>query len=1333
MIWNPFSTIAFSQEDDITIEGIPNTIVPPKESVVIYQLIACNAGIYYDNAYWSVDRTDASGFELDASGQLMIYPFLSGSYITLKCQLEGRTTLQTLYIGEKSLIENTLVWTLKGWAESAYMPHKAVDGDSSTAWGVGSHTVGSNARLAIDTKGVKYNKVKLEFNHILNSSQIALYASDTVTSEIPATSGIVSNGPTLGSPITLYSRPKYLFERIKYIDVGEQNKRYLMFESKTESSTKVPFRLNEISLFYTLPADIRIRGIDEEIIIPSKGSRVYNLETLLYDSVGQFMQDASYSVNWMVSTPKGVFFDDINKILTITNEAQNGHIYITVRSEIGTTILTSQKKIKIEKSPVSVYNDLMIEINEFTEEGYYYACGQNTDMDDKVIFAKYSGSKLTGISYVDGNSKAMLYINPNQDESVKAFVWSKNAEPKSFVWKVGGKLAEEKNMVLLEKNASTGSNCTGFSGFYRISGSVDESSNKITTVTDKYGFWVHLKEPTEENVVVETEFVVGSPAELYIKDTLGNEIVYPIDQTNVKQKIVVQLNQEVKTAIINDQIQYDCSNLLNVNTVGFRSNGSFVTNIDYIRCYTGKKVNSSIKKLDYTYSPRMPISNEFLTAKKEAANNIIMKTGYDTALIYGDRVKLSKLPEDRNGVAYVPVEVLTMLGAKVSEQSSSTFVTFGDKKTFVSVSNGYITAQSLATIINKTVKYSDGILVLYDTLPSSSNEERTKLLYYQRPTGQEILDLTINRSERPRILANKGVFERVINHIETNSDVGNWYNKLLTRANSYLTQPVAEYEVVSGRLLNVSNLVYDRVSELSFVYRLTKDEQYAYRAWLELKAAAEFPDWHPQHFLDVGQMALAFAVGYDWLYDYLSENQKKVLVKAFEEKGLDEFAHAINRNVGWPTYSSNWNIWIRNGILSCILAMAEDLNNKDTAIYALEHGIMGLENFLEEFAPEGAWFEGTAYWEVSIRFLAQLIDALEFSTGYYWGFDNLPGIKETAYYSTRLTGAGGVFNFSDTTVKRDNAPAEFWFANRYGDEGLTNLRLQNIKTYNLSANLLDILWYVPTTDPSIPNLEKDCYFESIDVATFRNGWSANSLFAAIKGADTGASHYHYDGGNFIFDMGGKRFAYELGRDSYDTTPDTVSRNLSYKIRAEGHNVLVLNPSEHPGQRSGEVAHLTDFGDREDYRYVIVDTTDLYRDKGLNDGFTGLDMKRGLKVFKNSDTIVVQDQVKLTQESQLYWFMHTQGTVTLSPDRRTASINQGGVIINAQILGDENAKFSTMEAWILPTTPELPGQGKNNAYTKLAIYWESVKETTFAVRFTYGLSNDGTQLVPISQW
>jgi hypothetical protein len=326
-----------------------------------------------------------------------------------------------------------------------------------------------------------------------------------------------------------------------------------------------------------------------------------------------------------------------------------------------------------------------------------------------------------------------------------------------------------------------------------------------------------------------------------------------------------------------------------------------------------------------------------------------------------------------------------------------------------------------------------------------------------------------------------------------------------------------------------------------------------------------------------------------------------------------------------------------------------------------------------------------------------------------------------------LSGAGGAFNFADTTVARDNPPIEFWLANRFGDAALTNRRLQNLAAYNLSAGLLDALWYVPPDTAETLDLPTEILYENINLAAFHNDWTQTGLFAAVKGADTAASHYHFDGGTFVFDMGGKRFAYELGRDAYAVYTGATKDKL-YKVRAEGHNTLVINPDAGPGQKKNAVAEITAYAENADERHAILDLTPLYED--------GSEIKRGFKVFRGADALVAQDEVRLTRPSEMYWFMHIHKNtaVALSADKRTATLVLDGVTVTAELQGGADAQFYVTDAWKLhPDAIAVAGEGQNPNYKKLAIHWASVQETAYAVRFTRGSPSQGAVMTPLSDW
>ena len=89
------------------------------------------------------------------------------------------------------------------------------------------------------------------------------------------------------------------------------------------------------------------------------------------------------------------------------------------------------------------------------------------------------------------------------------------------------------------------------------------------------------------------------------------------------------------------------------------------------------------------------------------------------------------------------------------------------------------------------------------------------------------------------------------------------------------------------RLLGTSREVLYRIFMLSYAYRTTAESKYAKRAKAELLAVSQYSDWNPTHFLDVAEMTLAVSIGYDWLYNTLDKDSRKIIRNAILEKGIN--------------------------------------------------------------------------------------------------------------------------------------------------------------------------------------------------------------------------------------------------------------------------------------------------------------------------------------------------------------------------------------------------------------------------------------------------------------
>jgi hypothetical protein len=103
-----------------------------------------------------------------------------------------------------------------------------------------------------------------------------------------------------------------------------------------------------------------------------------------------------------------------------------------------------------------------------------------------------------------------------------------------------------------------------------------------------------------------------------------------------------------------------------------------------------------------------------------------------------------------------------------------------------------------------------------------------------------------------------------------------WYQKLRAAGEKTLVASPSKYEIPDGlRLLATSRRVLDRVSQLAMLYQLDGDKALG-RSRLERDGSGgQLPRLDPKHFLDTAEMTHAFAIGYDWLYDAWTPEQRR--------------------------------------------------------------------------------------------------------------------------------------------------------------------------------------------------------------------------------------------------------------------------------------------------------------------------------------------------------------------------------------------------------------------------------------------------------------------------
>jgi|GEM_PF-203644 len=629
-----------------------------------------------------------------------------------------------------------------------------------------------------------------------------------------------------------------------------------------------------------------------------------------------------------------------------------------------------------------------------------------------------------------------------------------------------------------------------------------------------------------------------------------------------------------------------------------------------------------------------------------------------------------------------------------------------------------------------TVWYDDLSLVMLP--PGTAKPQRAGT-----ETGGETIDIqALLKMEHPRILATGADFARIQEMVKNDRQASLLYIAVKTRAEGILREPVSTYEIPDGlRLLATSRRVLDRVETLAMVYRIDGDPRYAERAWNELKAAGEFPDWNPRHFLDTAEMTRAFAIGYDWLYDAWTEEQREFLRTAIVSMGLEPALAAYRGTSPWGWWvraNHNWNFVVNGGIAMGALAIADE--EPEIAEEILKGGLASLRHAIGRFAPDGGWDEGVGYWHYSVRYLIPYLAALESALGTEFGLADTPGIAETGAFPIYMTGPTNYsFNFADNGRGAVRAPELLWLARRF--DRPEYVWWHQRRTPSGTGSVGDLLWRWETAGAEAfdsSRLPLDRHFRAVEAASFRGSWEdPNAVFLAFKAGDNRANHGNLDLGTFVLDALGVRWAEDLGADDYNLPGYFGGERWNYyRNRAEGQNTLVINPGRAPDQNPSAFGRIVYFESKPEEAVAIADLTPAY---------SGLvtTAQRGFAILDGRRQALVQDEVTAEKPIELWWFMHTTASVDIRGDGATAVLRQGDKRLLARILSPSGARFSVMPAMPLPTSPNPQGQNPNNGIQKLAIHLENVTDVRIAVQFVPLEGNEiapfSPRVVPLEAW
>ncbi|KAK0559775.1 hypothetical protein OC844_004176 [Tilletia horrida] len=576
--------------------------------------------------------------------------------------------------------------------------------------------------------------------------------------------------------------------------------------------------------------------------------------------------------------------------------------------------------------------------------------------------------------------------------------------------------------------------------------------------------------------------------------------------------------------------------------------------------------------------------------------------------------------------------------------------------------------------------------------------------------------MTTPRSH-PRLFAPKYQWDCLAGRISHDAYLTIWDYSIMQNASNYFSLPPTNYSIDGGfggsGILDVSREVQVRVKAFAYAFRRTGDPKWVNRTWTELQTAAgntstyfgqyaiqgypnatsnTAPRWNPVHFLDVAEMTAAFAIGYDWLYDQWTSDQRAYIVDWIKQFGLTPGMEQYTTSQGWWAVANNnngnWNCVCNSGLVLGALAILDD----DTSGLASQILTTALPNMkagcMQGAYDDGTWTETANYWYFGTNAQARAVSALTTATGSDQGLSAAnANWSKTGLFHMFVGGMAGLYAYGDNGPNKysTNANGMFLWARLYQQPMYA---LYQRDRADAAGDPLSMFWYDTTSKGGFWNgLALDNWFNNAqgNWASMRSSWTDfTGTYVGVKASNaTGhQTHGDLDAGDFVIDALGTRWAGEYGSGDYlsagyfSSEAQDSLRWEYFRKGTQGQNTLVINLQNQEAsclpQNTFGSTNVTQ-SDSIDFKPASTDAAYFVTDMSSAYGVASGSVKRGIRMLNARRQILLQDEISsavTSSATNLQWRVQTNATITLSADNRTATLKIVNVI-------DPNAAYGPL--------------------------------------------------------
>ena len=517
------------------------------------------------------------------------------------------------------------------------------------------------------------------------------------------------------------------------------------------------------------------------------------------------------------------------------------------------------------------------------------------------------------------------------------------------------------------------------------------------------------------------------------------------------------------------------------------------------------------------------------------------------------------------------------------------------------------------------------------------------------------------KTSRPRLFFTAERINRLRERVAEDGVFKEASDKIIEQADRLLDAKLVSKEYAEGgggqhgNYGRPSGQISDMGPMLGFAYQMTGDKRYAEKlrdALIHYSGLSRWagdahhdPPWHSE--LNTARFCYGYAVGYDSIYDFLLEDDRKTIAESMVRLGilptLDDWVLGEKRIHALDSMGHNWwSVCVSMaGLASLSLVgdhpQAEAWAQRVSDVFPEWFYYQGniLQNKPANFDSKGAFYESVSYANYALS--EYLLFRLAYSN--VFGKSALPDIP-------LLETAGDFF------VHSCYPASDSVMSLNFGDSSLRTTGARTMRL--LLANGYDkpqYHWYLTRTDRGLSDpvgllydklqprqavdydFTESMLYPDIGWAVLRSSWQDNATMLAIK-SGFAWNHAHPDAGSFMLFHHGVPLIIDSGNCSYSRREYT-----SYYRHSKAHNVILTdgyaqNPEDCGNNDRGTVTpgSIPRLMDAAGLKYVFADAT----------GATSWKFSRNYRHFLwLGDVILIFDDVRTHEKGRMEWLLHYQ--------------------------------------------------------------------------------------------